>query len=76
MRKTTKEELQSAILLLRFGCTQPRQFRHRIMTLRDIANNIGRSTTFVRKVCLDYELKVRKLMEPMKSSTRKHARLL
>ena len=75
MTKWRKKELEEAILLLRYGSPQPRQFHQRIMSLQDIGNNIGRSPTYVRRVCLDHESKVKKLMEPMKQSTRKHKKL-
>ena len=69
-------ELQAPILHLRYGSAQPTQFEYRLMTYGAIARMVNRSTSYVRRACLQYEAVRHQLQQPMKKSTRKQRRNL
>ena len=49
--RISKDDMIKSILLLRYGSARPRSTEHRVLTYAQIAQQVDRSISFVRRIC-------------------------
>ena len=72
--KFPKEDVDQIIVILRYGSRGAKDFTRRILSLKAIGAQVGKSAFYVRQVCLAHEERARKLYGPMRDTTRKKAK--
>ena len=53
--KYCKPDVKQLIILLRFGASKIRDTKYRCLTYAAISRLIGRSATFIRNCCLEFQ---------------------